>query len=160
LILLYADRHFKHKTMRASFKYASASQMMRMINDYFVFVKGELQPASSTETTKLNQRWLREPTVPTLRGLAVFLEFKSIDELERYEKKLNYRKSLRYARLKIEAAYEQMLFEKPTGAIFALKNMGRNDNAATNQAGTANTLKIEITNSGPPPACSEKEVAI
>jgi hypothetical protein len=146
--------------MRASFKYANASQMMQMINDYFVFVKGELQPASLTETTKLNQRWLREPTVPTLRGLAVFLEFKSIDELEQYEQKPKHCKSLRYARLKIEAAYEQMLFEKPTGAIFALKNMGWSDNAATKQASVSKTFKVEITNSGPPPAGTEKEVAI
>jgi hypothetical protein len=146
--------------MKAFFKYAPASQMMQMINDYFVFVKGELQTNSSTETTKLNQRWLREPEVPTLRGLALFLEFKSIADFERYEKKEKHRKALRYARLKIEAAYEQQLFEKPTGAIFALKNMGWDDKPGAKQVSAPNTLKVEITTTGPDTARNEKEVKI
>lgn len=135
--------------------------MMQAINNYFEFIKGESQPVNSAASSKTGKEWIRAPEIPTLRGLALFLEFKSVAELERYEQKKNHRKALRYARLKIEAAYEQQLFETATGAIFALKNMGWTDKPEkAKSSASSKTLRVEITNTGPIPATSEKEVAL
>jgi hypothetical protein len=137
--------------MKSSFKYASASQMVQMIDHYFDYIKGEPFSDTSTDTTKLKKQWIREPEIPTLHGLALFLEFNSIAEFKKHEHYEKHRKSLRYARLRIEAAYEQLLFEKPTGAIFALKNMGWTDKPEPTKllAESHKTLKVEITNTGP-----------
>jgi hypothetical protein len=146
--------------MKTSFKYACASRRMQMVNDYFEYVKGEPSPDTSAKTTGLKKSCVREPEIPTIRGLALFLNFKNIADFEEYEKKRSHRKPLRYARFRIEAAYEQLLFEKPTGAIFALKSMGWNDKPEATKTSTEShkTLKVEITSTGPQPASTEKEV--
>lgn len=145
--------------MSTSFKSATASGRMQAIDNYFDFIKGEPQPTTATGSSKTTKEWIRAPEVPTLRGLALFLKLKNLEDLELSEQKKRYRKALRYARLKVEAAYEQQLFEKPTGAIFALKSMGCTDKPKSASV-TNKTLKIEIINSGPLPAKSEKEVSL
>jgi len=146
--------------METSFKYARAPRRMQMVNDYFEYVKGE--PSPDTSTTGLKKKWIREPEIPTIRGLALFLNFKNIADFEDHEKKRSHRKPLRYARFRIEAAYEQLLFEKPTGAIFALKSMGWTDKPEATKTLTEShkTLKVEITSTGPKPASTEKEVDV
>jgi len=148
--------------MKSSFKYASASQMVQMIDHYFDYIKGEPFPDASTDTPKLKKQWIREPEMPTLRGLVLFLKFNSIADFKKHEKYEKHRKSLRYARLRIEAAYEQQLFQKTTGAIFALKSMGWNDKPEATKTSTEahKTLKVEITSTGPKPAATEKEVDV
>jgi hypothetical protein len=148
--------------MKTSFKCASAPQRMQMINDYFEYVRGDLSPETSTATAKQNKSSQRKPEIPTLRGLALFLEFKSLEDLERYEHLKHFRKCLRYARLKIEAAYEQQLFTKPTGAMFALKSMGWSEKPTATKPSTEThkTLKVEMTSTGPKPASTEKEVDV
>lgn len=64
----------------------------------------------------------------TICGLAYFLGFESRQSFYDYEKRPEFSYIIKRARLKIEGTYEEMLFEgKPTGAIFALKNMGWKD---------------------------------
>jgi len=61
----------------------------------------------------------------TITGLCLFLGFESRQSFYDYEKKEEYTYIIKRARLVIESAYERLLNSKtPTGAIFALKNMG------------------------------------
>lgn len=145
--------------MKTSLKFKTASQLVQLIDAYFIHIKGELKATTKTSSRKV---WIREPEAPSCSSLALFLGFCSMDDYRTYEQKKRYRQGLGYARLRIEAAYEQQLFEKPTGAIFALKAMGWNDkpDAAATSASNTKTLKVEITNTGPIPAGSEKEVAL
>ena len=100
---------------------------------------------------------------PTLSGLALFLGFESIDDLEAYETQGLYKLHIRRARLLITAAYEKKLYHtNSSGAIFALKGMGRkNENpAATANEKIQDTLKVEIIQTGPTPATCEKDVIL
>lgn len=64
----------------------------------------------------------------TICGLAYFLGFASRQSLLDYEKKEEFSDIIKKSRLRIEMNYEEMLQDKsPTGAIFALKNMGWSD---------------------------------
>ena len=64
----------------------------------------------------------------TICGLAYYLGFSSRQSLLDYEKREEYSDIIKKARLRIEMAYEECLMDKsPTGAIFALKNMGWSD---------------------------------
>lgn len=163
MILIYANRHFKHN-MRTSLKFKTAPQLVQLIDAYFLHIKGEYKLKTSKSDTETGSRkvWIREPAPPTFCNLALFLGFCSVKEFNLYEQKPAYSKILKYARLRIEAAYEQLLFEKPTGAIFALKSMGWSEKQEAHQPNieTHKTLKVEITSSGPNPAGNEKEVAI
>lgn len=98
---------------------------------------------------------------PTVSGLALFLGFESIYDLEAYENQGLFKLHIRKARLLINAAFEKKLYNaNASGAIFALKGMGRKiENPATpaNEK-TPDTLKIEIIQTGPKTADSEKKV--
>ena len=163
MILLYANRHFKHN-MNTSSKFKNPRELLQLIDAYFLYIKGEykLKPAKDNAEMPTGKIWIREPEPPTFCNLALYLGFNSMEDFKSYEKRATYSKPLQYARLRIEAAYEQLLFEKPTGAIFALKSMGWTDKRETNSsvAETNKTLKVEITTSGPNPAGNEKEVAV
>lgn len=146
----------------SSLKFKTAPQLLQLIDDYFIHIKGEYeyqQVKSSPGAAKL-KTWIREPEPPTLSNLALYLGFNSMDQFKQYEKRAGLIKPFRYAKLRVEAAYEQQLFEKPTGAIFALKNAGWNDKPGTKHTGATKTLKVEITNTGPVPAGNEKEVDV
>jgi len=61
----------------------------------------------------------------TICGLAYYLGFSSRQSLLDYEKRDEFSDIIKKARLRVEMNYEEMLCDgKPTGAIFALKNMG------------------------------------
>lgn len=65
---------------------------------------------------------------PTVTGLALFLGFESRQSVYDYEKNGEFSYIIKRARLMVENGYEKDLrSEKPTGAIFALKNMGWTD---------------------------------
>ncbi|MGZ3755497.1 MAG: hypothetical protein ACXVAY_00890 [Mucilaginibacter sp.] len=98
---------------------------------------------------------------PTLSGLALFLGFESIRDLEAYESQGLYKLHIKRARLLINAAYEKKLFNSnPSGAIFALKGMGRKIETPATPANEKirDTLKVEIIQTGPKTADSEKNV--
>lgn len=87
-----------------------------------------------------------EKSFTTITGLALYLGFESRQSLYDYEKKEEYSYIIKRAKLFVELGYELSLREgSPTGAIFALKNMGWADKQEviqeTKQTGT---LKIEI----------------
>lgn len=72
----------------------------------------------------------------TICGLAYYLGFSSRQSLLDYEKREEYSDIIKKARLRIEMAYEECLMDKsPTGAIFALKNMGWHDKTETEHSG-------------------------
>jgi hypothetical protein len=64
--------------------------------------------------------------------------------------------------LRIETIYEKKLHQQaPTGAMFALKNMGWNEKAETvKPADKMKNIKVKIVSSGPQPASNEKEVIL
>ena len=65
---------------------------------------------------------------PTITGLCLFLGFESRQSFYDYQEKQNFTYAIKKARLKIECEYEKSLHKQsPTGAIFALKNMGWSD---------------------------------
>lgn len=66
-----------------------------------------------------------EIPVPTISGLCLYIGFDSRNSFYDYEKKEEFKYTVKRARLFIETEYESMLQgQNVTGAIFALKNMG------------------------------------
>lgn len=64
----------------------------------------------------------------TISGLAFYLGFESRQSFYDYEKKPDFSYIIKRARIQVEISYEERLDSKnPTGAIFALKNMGWDD---------------------------------
>jgi hypothetical protein len=147
----------------------SAEYLLRRIDAYFDYTDGEFhmeeKPVKSLKDGPATEQkmWDREPQPATFTGLALFLGFNSLLEFEDYEDNGEFASTLRRGRLCIEAVYEKKLHQQsPTGAIFALKNMGWNDKTNDkNEKGPAvTTLKIEFTEKGPKLANSEKEVVL
>jgi hypothetical protein len=149
-----------------SYTFKTAGELAKLIDEYFLYIEGEYhieqKPATDKKEQTENKVWDREPAPPTFCGLALSLGFNSMQEFETYEQNGKHAKLLKRGRLRIEASYEAKLFEKPTGAIFALKSMGWNDKSEPNSSPdkSNNTLKVEITNTGPDTARNEKEVKI
>jgi len=72
----------------------------------------------------------------TMSGLAYFLGFTSRQGLYEYDNYDEFSDIFKKARLRIEMNYEERLAEgKPTGAIFALKNMGWEDRTKSELTG-------------------------
>ncbi|MEO7216268.1 hypothetical protein [Mucilaginibacter sp.] len=139
------------------------------VNGYFCYIKGEyhLEPkppqkkqAPDAETGD-QVVWDRQPEPALLTGLALHLGFNSMDDFVACEKRGKHKKTLRKARLKIEAEYEKKLHQQaPTGAMFALRCMGWADKNAEPAAAVPKKLLIEITESGPKISRNEKEVVM
>lgn len=99
----------------------------------------------------------------TIAGLALFLGFNSRQAFDDYEAKGKFADVLKRARLRIEAIYEKKLYQQSSpGAIFALKNLGRNEGTAgkSKKSNGIKVLKIEIIETGPKLAANEKEVTL
>ena len=129
------------KTKRA---FASTRELSELITQYF-------EPKEDENN---------EP--PTQAGLAYFLGFTSRQQYELLEAKGRYSTLLKRARLRIESIYEKKLHHSSSGAVFALKTMGRNERADTNLRGKeANgVFEVEIIKSDLKPASSENEVVL
>lgn len=100
------------------------------IEEYFVYIKGELKQAASVtaEGVEVEEVWERYPEHPSITGLALYLGFASRQSFYDYEKESEFSYTVKRARLKVEAYYEQGLHKQsPTGSIFALKNFGWKD---------------------------------
>ena len=77
----------------------------------------------------------------TITGLALFLGFESRQSVYDYSKHGEYSYIIKTAQLKVENGYELRLFsDKPTGPIFALKNMGWVDNQAIDHTTAGESL--------------------
>lgn len=72
----------------------------------------------------------------TITGLAFHLGFESRQSFYDYEKNEAFSYIIKRARLRVEMQYELRLGnQSPTGAIFALKNMGWKDKQEVEQSG-------------------------
>lgn len=69
----------------------------------------------------------KEPA--TVTGLALYIGFESRQSIYDYEEDGQFSYIIKNARLRVECEYEKRLStaQSPTGAIFALKNMGWKD---------------------------------
>ena len=116
--------------------YDSWSDMERECNGYFIYILGEWEEKVIVVTVKgkrvkkKQEVCVREPEPPTVTGLALYLGFASVQSLEDYAKRgPDFSAVIKRAKLRVQHRYEKNLHgEKPTGSIFALKNMGWKDN--------------------------------
>jgi len=138
------------------------------IDAYFNFIEGEYhlesKPGKDTkdQAAPIQKIWDRDPEPATFTGLALFLGFNSIRAFDKYMANGDFAEVLKWAHLRIEASYEKKLHaQSATGAIFALKNMGWNERSEGKPAEDfPKTIKVEIFESGPMPAETEKEVML
>lgn len=112
------------------------------VEEYFVWVLGEREWVVN-EAGEREERVKRAGCHTTVTGLALFLGFESRQSIYDYETKGEFAYIIKKARMRVEEGYEQRLHgTTPTGAIFALKNMGwkdRSEIAPVDQDG--NTLQ-------------------
>ncbi|HEY8783949.1 MAG TPA: terminase small subunit [Mucilaginibacter sp.] len=146
----------------------TAEELSHKIDAYFNYIEGEFhlekKPGKEPdgEAPAARKVWDREPENGTIAGLAFFLGFDSRQAFDDYENNGNFASILRRGRLGIEAMYEKKLhLQSSTGAIFALKSMGWNDKTeGKNGPDVLKTLKVELVETGPKPAATEKEVVL
>jgi hypothetical protein len=85
--------------------------------------------------SKIEEYFQTAKTV-TITGLCLHLGFESRQSFYDYEVKSEFAYTVKRARLMVENAYEKRLSDTtPTGAIFALKNMGWKDKHETELSG-------------------------
>jgi hypothetical protein len=98
----------------------SSKELQLKIDEYFENGAHKRQYPSSNGIIEI--------PIYTICGLAYYLGFSSRQSLFDYENRIEFSDSIKKARLRIEMSYEETLQDKaPTGAIFALKNMGWSD---------------------------------
>jgi hypothetical protein len=148
--------------------FPSAQKLDDRINQYFNDIELKNAPEdeqinntgkivnSEKKTSKSNSQQI------TITGLALHLGFSSRQAFEDYEANGKFADHLKRARLRVMTDYEKKLHvTSSTGAIFALKSMGWNERTEKPTETTVNTvLKVEIIQSGPKLASSEKEVIL
>jgi hypothetical protein len=101
-------------------KYSDPDELEKKVIEYFEWIEGE-QDADDL--------WVRFPEAPTITGLALFLGFSTKTTLYEYAKREEFANSIKRALLVVENNYEKGLQnDRCTGIIFALKNMGWEDN--------------------------------
>lgn len=90
--------------------FKNETELRKAVDEYFDYIKEEKEPA-------------------TVTGLTLFLGFANRQSLYDYEENNEkYSCIIKRARARVEHEYEKCLFaQSPTGAIFALKNMGWRD---------------------------------
>jgi len=154
------------KSFKRSFK--NRAELCALVDGYFKHIEGEYRienkPAKNSEEQPVTKRiTIREAEPPSISALVCHLGFNSREEFDAMEKKGLYAAILKRARLQIEAAYEKRLLQpSPTGAMFALKNMGWNDKVDADKTAPnfATTLTIKLVETGPVPASNEQDVLL
>jgi hypothetical protein len=82
---------------------------------------------------------------PTITGLTLYLGFMSRQSFYDMENITKFTYTVKRARMLIESVYEQLLHgSTPTGAIFALKNMGWDDKQTIDQTIVKETEVFKI----------------
>jgi len=82
----------------------------------------------------------------TITGLALALGFESRQSIYDYEKNGEFSYIIKRARLHVENRYEtELLGDKPTGSIFALKNMGWSDKIETVNKNENTNIEVNET---------------
>ena len=154
------------KSFKRPFK--NRAQLCALVDSYFKYIEGEYRIentlAKKGEEQPITQKvTIREAEPATIASLIFYLGFNSREDFDAMEKKGLYAAILKRARLQVEAAYERRLLQpSPTGAMFALKNMGWNEKADTEKTVTniATTLTIKLIESGPQPVSNERDVVL
>ena len=116
--------------------YESPELMEKECNSFFIYILGEWEEKEVVVTVKgkrvkmKQEVCIRESEPPTVTGLALYLGFASLQSFDDYCKKgPGFADVIKRAKLRVQNRYEKNLHgEKPTGSIFALKNMGWKDN--------------------------------
>ena len=111
-------------------KISDVEIMEAKIDDYF---KNCPDKVILSSFDKNSGEWVTyDKKTPTVSGLALFLGFCSRAAFYEYEKKPEFKDTIKKARFRIENEYEKQLYnDKCTGAIFALKNLGWKDKTET-----------------------------
>lgn len=118
-------------------KFGTPEKMQVSIDKYFD------DPPCRVLVTKDGEQ-IKVPCV-TITGLALHLGFSSRQSLHDNEKRDGFSYIIRKARTRVENSYEMNLHtSQPTGAIFALKQMGWKDVEAA--APEAKPITIQIVN--------------
>ncbi|CAL1518179.1 DNA-packaging protein [Chitinophaga sp. MM2321] len=113
--------------------FANPEELSAVVDAYFIYCEGEFhfekQPRVNKKTEEIEfeevKAWDRYPEPYTVTGLVLFLGFAHRQSLDDYEEKPEYSDIIKRARSRVEHGYEKRLFhDRPTGAIFALSNMG------------------------------------
>lgn len=128
--------------------FANPEQMMLRADEYFIYIQGEYElvmvdvPVKDKKgnvlriTQMQEKEWTRFPEPPTITGMALFLGFTSRERFYAYQDKPEFESVVAKIRTRIEYEYEKRLnANNPTGAIFALKNMGWRDREEENPEG-------------------------
>jgi len=111
-------------------EYSTPEELQAKIDEYFQYIEGEFRWEADPENEgKDNKIWDRSPEPPTITGLALYLGFESRQSFHDYKKRPEFSYTIKKARLMVEKSYELYLIysKNPTGAIFALKNLGWDD---------------------------------
>ena len=116
--------------------YATPEDLAREVDAYFEYIKGEWHEEEREEYDEEKEKmkrykvqvWNRHPEPCTITGLTLYLGFCDRASFYDYGKKEEFFHIIKNARTRVEHGYELGLHnDKPTGAIFALKNMGWED---------------------------------
>jgi len=141
-------------------KYFKSAQILEaLISEYF----GDTVDSSRKNKQAKAKKSETGRTSFTFAGLALHLGFSSMQEMEDYGHKGKFAQKIKRARLRVIADYERKLhITSSTGAIFALKNSDWNARPEPKPADdTINIdIKMDVIQTGPPLASSEKEVII
>ena len=155
--------------MKLKYPKFTAVRLGQLIDDYFIYIQGEYHIEDAPHETKSAKKtsdtkiWDRQPEPATITGLAFFLGFSSRQSFDDYEIGGKHANILKRGRLRIEAEYEKKLHQQPaSGAIFALRSMGWNEKPEERPLTdpSSKTLKVNILETGPTPASTEKEVSL
>lgn len=89
------------------------------------------------------EEYFADAKMVTITGLCLHLGFESRQSFYDYEIKPDFAYTVKRARMMVENAYEMRLNKEgtPTGAIFALKNMGWKDKQETEISGNLGIKK-------------------
>lgn len=145
------------------------------IDEYFVWIKGVFHEEFQTIAPKYNGKgvpppperikvkvWDRDPEPPTITGLTLHLGFAARQSLLDYmDRGDEFSDMVKRAKTRVEHGYEMGLFgQSPTGAIFALKNMGWADKQDVKHSGELkiDKLTVELISSPVPVASNERDV--
>jgi hypothetical protein len=112
--------------------YNNPDDMAKEIDEYFEYIKGEVGERETTiGKRKVKEKYyIREPEPATITGLCLYLGFATLQSLDDYCKKgPKFAEYIKRGKTRVANRYERNLSgDKPTGSIFALKNMGWKDN--------------------------------
>jgi len=118
-------------------RFKNPKDMEVLIDKYFVDCPDYRQVVNEGIVTRV--------PCPTISGMCLYLGFCDRHAMWEYEKKPEFSAAIKKAREKIRGVYEAMLHSSsPTGAIFALKNLGYSDRQPGEEGGSVVNQTITV----------------